>query len=130
VSFAEEAIDRYNVRPSLRDLPVANFSGGNQQKIVLGRWLSRDLRVLLLDEPTVGVDVGVKADLYSYIRRLADSGAIVIMVSSDLEELTGLSDKILIIRDGYVFAELTGDEMTQTNVVLASSGVKAKEDAV
>jgi ribose transport system ATP-binding protein len=125
-AFAEEAIKRYDVRPARGDLPAANFSGGNQQKFVLGRWLSRDLRVLLLDEPTVGVDVGVKAELYSYIRRLADAGAVVIMVSSDLEELVNLSDRVLIIREGCVFAELSGRDITQKNVLLASGGTRVQ----
>ncbi|MDR0857823.1 MAG: sugar ABC transporter ATP-binding protein [Oscillospiraceae bacterium] len=127
IANAENAIDKYDVRPAMRNIPVENLSGGNQQKVVLGRWLSRDLNVLLLDEPTAGVDVGVKADLYSYIRELADNGAIVIMVSSDLEELTNVSDRILVVREGKIFAELTGGEATQTAVLLASSGIREAE---
>ena len=81
----------------MKRLSVQNLSGGNQQKVVLARWLSRDVDVLILDEPTVGVDVGVKAELYEYMRKLADRGAIIIMVSSDLAELTEVSDRVLVL---------------------------------
>ncbi|MDR1821303.1 MAG: sugar ABC transporter ATP-binding protein [Oscillospiraceae bacterium] len=123
IQNAEDAIKKCDVRPARRELPVADFSGGNQQKVVLGRWLSRDLSVLLLDEPTSGVDVGVKAEVYAYIRALADSGAVVIMVSSDIEELTSVSDRILILREGRIFAEFDGKSAAQSDIILANSGV-------
>ncbi|MCF0120290.1 MAG: sugar ABC transporter ATP-binding protein, partial [Oscillospiraceae bacterium] len=100
----------------------------NQQKVVLGRWLSRNVDVLILDEPTVGVDVGVKAELYGYMRKLADEGAIIIMVSSDLAELTEVSDRVLVIHNGTVFKEFRDHTATQQGVLLASSGVADKED--
>ncbi len=127
IAHAEKAIKDYDVRPRLRRLPVSNLSGGNQQKVVLGRWLSRDLKVLLLDEPTAGVDVGVKEDLYNYVWDLAKSGAIVIMVSSDLEELTYVSDRILVMHDGSFFEEFSRKKATQEDILLASSGVHTEE---
>jgi len=130
VKFAEDAIKDYDVRPPMRKLPVSNLSGGNQQKVVLGRWLSRDLKVLMLDEPTAGVDVGVKADLYKYIWNLADSGAIVLMVSSDLAELTYVSDRILVMHNGKFFQEFTHDNVTQEAVLLAASGELTEEGRV
>ena len=126
-AHAEKAIRDYDVRPPLRRLPLANLSGGNQQKVVLGRWLSRESKVLLLDEPTVGVDVGVKEDLYNYIWSLAGSGAIVIMVSSDLEELTYVSDRILVMYGGKFFEEFTHQNVSQEAILLASSGVHTEE---
>jgi ribose transport system ATP-binding protein len=126
-AYAETAIRDYDVRPTLRQLPVSNLSGGNQQKVVIGKWLSRKPTVLLLDEPTAGVDVGVKADLYSLIRNLADSGGIVIMVSSDLVELTHLSDRILVLYNGRFFEEFPDHRATQEAVLLASSGVHTEE---
>jgi ribose transport system ATP-binding protein len=126
-AHAEKAIKAYDIRPPIRAMPAANLSGGNQQKVVLGRWLSRDLKVLLLDEPTVGVDVGVKAELYGYMRQLADEGAIIIMVSSDIAELVDVSDRVLIIRKGRIFKEFANHSATQQAVLLASSGVEAKE---
>ncbi|MDR2132724.1 MAG: sugar ABC transporter ATP-binding protein [Clostridiales Family XIII bacterium] len=125
--WAEDAIQSYDIRPKNRNTPVANLSGGNQQKVVLGRWLSRDPKLLLLDEPTVGVDVGVKADLYDFMRKLAQSGAIIIMVSSDLFELTHISDRILVMHGGRFFEEFTHDNASQTSVLLAASGEHTEE---
>jgi ribose transport system ATP-binding protein len=125
-AFAEDAIKNYDIRPTKRGVPVGNLSGGNQQKVILGRWLSREPSVLLLDEPTVGVDVGVKAELYSLMRELADKGAIIIMVSSDLEELTNVSDRILIMHHGRFFEEFYHDDASQQAVLLASSGTYAE----
>jgi ribose transport system ATP-binding protein len=126
-AHAEKAVRDYDVRPPLRRLPVSNLSGGNQQKVVLGRWLSRESKVLLLDEPTAGVDVGVKEDLYNYIWKLAETGAIVIMVSSDLEELTYVSDRILVMYGGKFFEEFTRQRVTQEAILLAASGVHTVE---
>jgi ribose transport system ATP-binding protein len=123
IAHAEKAIKDYDVRPAFRRLPVGNLSGGNQQKVVLGRWLSRESKVLLLDEPTAGVDVGVKEDLYNYIRELAGSGTIVIMVSSDLEELIYVSNRILVIYGGRFFEEFSRENATQETILLASSGI-------
>jgi ribose transport system ATP-binding protein len=127
IAHAEKAIRDYDVRPPLRRLPLGNLSGGNQQKVVLGRWLSRESKVLLLDEPTAGVDVGVKEDLYNYIWSLAGSGAIVIMVSSDLEELTYVSDRILVMYGGRFFEEFTRRSASQEAILLAASGVHTEE---
>lgn len=127
IDFANEAIKSYDIRPPMRHLPVGNLSGGNQQKVVLGRWLSRKPLVLLLDEPTAGVDVGVKHELYHLMRALALAGSIVIMVSSDLAELTHVSDRILVMHDGRFFEEFTHEEATQSKILLASSGVHSKE---
>ena len=121
--FADKTIKEYDVRPPLRRLPVGNLSGGNQQKVVLGRWLSRDLKVLLLDEPTVGVDVGVKEELYNYIWKLAGSGAIVIMVSSDIDELAYVSDRVLVMHSGRFFKEFTRENVSPEAILLAASGV-------
>ena len=127
VEWAERGIKDYDVRPPMRNLPVGNLSGGNQQKVVLGRWLARHPAVLLLDEPTAGVDVGVKADLYQYMRDLASTGSIVIMVSSDLAELTHVSDRILVIHDGVFFEEFQHEKVTQQAVLMAGSGIHTEE---
>jgi ribose transport system ATP-binding protein len=127
VEFAMEAIKGYDIRPPMKQLPVGNLSGGNQQKVVLGRWLSRKPLVLLLDEPTAGVDVGVKHELYHLMRALALAGSIVIMVSSDLAELTHVSDRILVMHDGRFFQEFSHESATQSAILLAASGVHTSE---
>ncbi len=127
IDYAVSAIKSYDIRPPMKQLPVGNLSGGNQQKVVLGRWLSRRPQVLLLDEPTAGVDVGVKHELYHLMRALALSGSVVIMVSSDLEELTHVSDRILVMHDGRFFEEFTHEAATQSAILLASSGEHTEE---
>jgi len=127
INWAERAIINYDIRPPMRTLISTNLSGGNQQKVILGRWLSRDPQLLLLDEPTVGVDVGVKMDLYRLLRELAEKGTIVVMVSSDLAELVLLADRILVMRDGRFFEEFTRGNVSQEAILLAASGVHTKE---
>ncbi|WP_432752449.1 sugar ABC transporter ATP-binding protein [Streptomyces sp. JL2001] len=91
-----------SLRPDNPDAPIRTLSGGNQQKAVLARWLLRGCRVLLLDEPTRGVDVGARAELYAVIRRLADDGLAVLLVSSEVPEVLGLADRVLVLREGSV----------------------------
>ena len=110
----KEWFERLSVRPaSAVDEPLSIFSGGNQQKILFGKWLSQTPSVFLLDEPTQGVDVGAKADLHRELVIAAQEGAAVVVSSSDLEELADLCDRVLVIVDGQISAELEGDELTE-----------------
>jgi ABC-type sugar transport system ATPase subunit len=93
------------------------LSGGNQQKVVLARWLLRRCRVLLLDEPTRGVDVETKAEIYRIVAGLAADGLGVVVVSSEIDELLGLCTRILVMREGELVAELDGDEATELEVL-------------
>ena len=99
---AHEAARSVDIRPDAPERIIRTLSGGNQQKAVLARWLLRSCKVLLLDEPTRGVDVGARAEIYALIRQLADSGVALLVVSSDIDEVLGLSDRILVIADGSV----------------------------
>ncbi|MFF1374876.1 sugar ABC transporter ATP-binding protein [Streptomyces sp. NPDC058308] len=99
---AHTATRELSLRPDEPNAPVRTLSGGNQQKAVLARWLLRGCRVLLLDEPTRGVDVGARAELYAVIRRLADEGLAVLLVSSEVPEVLGLADRVLVLREGRV----------------------------
>ncbi|TGB06831.1 sugar ABC transporter ATP-binding protein [Streptomyces sp. MZ04] len=99
---AQTATRELSLRPDNPGAPVRTLSGGNQQKAVLARWLLRGCRVLLLDEPTRGVDVGARAELYAVIRRLADDGLAVLLVSSEVPEVLGLADRVLVLREGRV----------------------------
>ncbi|KOG42928.1 sugar ABC transporter ATP-binding protein [Streptomyces resistomycificus] len=99
---ARSATRELSLRPDNPDVPVRTLSGGNQQKAVLARWLLRGCRVLLLDEPTRGVDVGARAELYAVVRRLADEGLAVLLVSSEVPEVLGLADRVLVLREGRV----------------------------
>jgi ABC-type sugar transport system ATPase subunit len=101
--------------------PVRTLSGGNQQKIVLGRWLARQPRVLLLDEPTRGIDVGTKREIYDVIHALAEAGTAILLVSSELPELLGLCDRILVLRDG-VFVREFPRRASEEELVAAMAG--------
>jgi rhamnose transport system ATP-binding protein len=124
-----EAIERYAIRAAGPQQPVATLSGGNQQKALLARWLERDPRVVILDEPTRGVDVGAKAQIHALIDQLAARGKAILFISSDLGEIVGMSDRILVMNRGTIETELHGTEMTAHNVILATSGLYSGEPA-
>jgi ribose transport system ATP-binding protein len=116
-SRTREWFERLSVRPAAaEDEPLSIFSGGNQQKILFGKWLSQAPSVFLLDEPTQGVDVGAKADLHRELEAAALEGAAVVLSSSDLEELADLCDRVLVIVDGRVSAELKGEDLTEARI--------------
>ncbi|WP_208542885.1 sugar ABC transporter ATP-binding protein [Nocardioides euryhalodurans] len=114
---ASEVTDSLDVRPAGVERLVRLLSGGNQQKVVLARWLLRGCQVLLLDEPTRGVDVGARTEIYALIRTLADSGVAVVVVSSEVEEVLGLSDRVLVIREGRVVHEGPATEIDESRVL-------------
>jgi len=112
-----EQLRAINTKPDDPDRLARELSGGNQQKVVLARWLMHECRVLLLDEPTRGVDVGAKQEIYRLIAELAKTGIAVVMVSSETEELLGLSTRILVMREGTVVAELDGAGATEVELL-------------
>ncbi|WP_128378946.1 sugar ABC transporter ATP-binding protein [Streptomyces cavernae] len=114
---ARAATRELSLRPDNPDVPVRTLSGGNQQKAVLARWLLRGCRVLLLDEPTRGVDVGARAELYAVIRRLADEGLAVLLVSSEVPEVLGLADRVLVLREGRVVHTAPARELDEHRVL-------------
>jgi ribose transport system ATP-binding protein len=111
-----------NLKMAGLDEPVSSLSGGNAQKVVIGKWLMRDPQVLLLDDPTKGVDVGTKAEFYALLTRLSDEGKTILFYSSDDEELIGLCDRVLVIHDGMIHTELAGSTLTKENLIGASLG--------
>ncbi|MET9013119.1 sugar ABC transporter ATP-binding protein [Streptomyces olivaceoviridis] len=114
---ARAATRELSLRPDNPDVPVRTLSGGNQQKAVLARWLLRGCRVLLLDEPTRGVDVGARAELYAVVRRLADEGLAVLLVSSEVPEVLGLADRVLVLREGRVVHTAPAQELDEHRVL-------------
>lgn len=115
--LVDERVESFQIKTaSTRDRPDS-LSGGNQQKLLIARWMGRDARVLLLDEPTRGIDVGTKAEVYRLIRAAADRGCAVLFISSEMPELLALSDRILVLAEGELSGELTGDERTQRNIL-------------
>jgi len=101
---------------------VQNLSGGNQQKVVLAKWLFTESRVLIFDEPTRGIDVGAKTEIYQLMNRLAETGAAIIMISSELPEILGMSDRILVMHEGEIAGELSREEATQEQIMHLATG--------
>ena len=97
--------------------PVKNLSGGNQQKVVLAKCLATECEILFIDEPTRGIDVGAKQEIYKIMRQLANAGTSIVMVSSEMSELIGMSDRILIMREGRIVKELKPEEYSQETIL-------------
>ncbi|KGJ72288.1 sugar ABC transporter ATPase [Cryobacterium roopkundense] len=114
---AREQIEALELRPANPDMVTRTLSGGNQQKILLARWLVHGTAVLLLDEPTRGVDVGARAEIYSLIRRLAEAGTAIIVVSSEIDEVLGLADRVLVISDGDVLTTTNANDIDEPGVL-------------
>jgi monosaccharide-transporting ATPase len=112
-------MDRLRIKAASPEQKVSELSGGNQQKVLLARWLATGPKILLLDEPTRGIDVGAKAEVQALIDELAREGLGVLLISSELEELIDGSDRVVVLRDGSVVGELTGDRITEENVLTA-----------
>jgi ribose transport system ATP-binding protein len=117
LAAASEVTAQLDVRPPDATRPVRTLSGGNQQKVVLARWLLQGCDVLLLDEPTRGVDVGARSEIYALVRRLADSGVAVVLVSSEVPEVLGLADRVLVVREGRVVHQAPSAELDEGRVL-------------
>ena len=120
--FSKRLADAVGLRPPEIQRNAGDFSGGNQQKIVLAKWLGREPSVIVLDEPTRGVDVGAKAEIHRLVNELADNGAAVLVVSSDLPELLDISDVIHVVRDGKVVGTLPSEVADEKSVMTLASG--------
>ena len=120
---AEKAGANLNLKMSNLLQPVSSLSGGNAQKVVIGKWLLRQPSLLLLDDPTKGVDVGTKAEFYALLTRLCTEGKTILFYSSDDEELVGLCDRVMVLHDGKLHSELTGTSLTKENLIASSLGV-------
>jgi ribose transport system ATP-binding protein len=116
-SVIDDKIRDYRVKTASPAHSPGTLSGGNQQKLLIARWLSKDTKVVLLDEPTRGIDVGTKNEVYRLVREAANKGLSVLLVSSEMPELLALSDRVLVMCDGRLTAELQGQDMTQENIL-------------
>ena len=119
----DSMIDRLKIRCAGPDQDVANLSGGNQQKVALAKWLISDAKVLILDEPTRGVDVGARQEIYSIIRELADSGIAVIIVSSDMQEVMSISQHVIVMHEGRKTGELKCSELDEEKIMYLATNV-------
>lgn len=121
--LARDFSQRLNIRMSGIDTPVSSLSGGNQQKVAIAKQLAVQPKVILMDEPTRGIDVGAKSEIHQLLRELAKSGIGIVVISSELPELLGLCDRVIVIREGTVAGELSADDMSEEAVIRLASGV-------
>lgn len=124
-AYAETCVKEFGVSTPSIHQKVDNLSGGNQQKVLLGSWFGIQPKLLIVDEPTKGVDVGAKSDIYDLLRNLAKTGVGILVISSDLSEVLGLNDRILVMQNGRIAAELSREEATEEKVIAIASGVQA-----
>jgi len=118
----EDMVDKLQIKVHSTAQPVTNLSGGNQQKVVVGKWRLTDPDIIIFDEPTRGVDVGAKAEIYKIINDFAHQGKAVLMVSSEMPELIGMCDRVLVLRQGIIAGELSGEEIQQHKIMELATG--------
>ena len=123
--IAEQQVKRLRIKTPTIGQKVVNLSGGNQQKVVLGKWLAMQPKVLILDEPTRGIDVGAKAEIYKQVSDLAATGITILMVSSDMEEVIGMSDRVVVMHERCIRGVLSREELSQERIASLMTGKKA-----
>jgi ribose transport system ATP-binding protein len=123
------AIARLQIKIGAPTDAVSTLSGGNQQKVVLAKWLMTEPRIILLNDPTRGIDVGTKQELYRLMRELADQGAAILFYSTDYDELIGCCDRVAIMYGGRIVRELEGAELTETNIIASALNIDAATPA-
>ena len=120
IKFVAEMMRKTDIRAAGRGQPVSSLSGGNQQKVALAKWLSTPAKIFLLDEPTAGIDVGAKSEIYRIIAELARAGAAVLLVSSEIPEILSMSTRVLVMKQGQIVSQLSADEATEETVLSAA----------
>ena len=122
----EDMIGRLSVKTAGKDAPIWSLSGGNQQKVMIGRWMATNPRVLILDEPTRGVDVGAKSEIYEYCNMMAKQGVAIVLISSDLPEVMGMSDRLNVIREGKIVARHDRNEASAEQIMAEMFGLRGE----
>ena len=122
-AISDDAIKLLNIRVPHAQVRAGGLSGGNQQKLLISRWVAIGPRILILDEPTRGVDVGAKSEIYRIMNDMARKGVAILMISSELPEVVGMSDRVYVMREGSIAGELDGKSITQENIMTLATGV-------
>jgi ribose transport system ATP-binding protein len=124
-----DAIERYDIRVGSRDVRAGQLSGGNQQKVLLAKIMLTDPSVVIIDEPTRGIDIANKSQIYGFIQKFVRQGKACIVISSEMQELIGICDRILVMRGGRITGELAGETMTESNIALLATSHGAAAQA-
>ena len=122
--MTRDFVSRFNIISPSIEQEVRFLSGGNQQKVILAKWIGIKPSLLIMDEPTRGIDVGTKSEVYLLMRRLANEGTAIIMISSELPEIIGMSDRIIVMHDGRITGELSPEEATEERILMLATGQK------
>ena len=123
MAHAKDLVERFDIRPAgSESRPAGTLSGGNQQKVVLAKWLASNPRILVLDEPTRGIDVSAKAEIYALINNLTAQGMAILLVSSELPEIMGISDRIIVMHDGEITGEFQREEFSEQSIMTCAIG--------
>ena len=125
LALVSTSLERMKLRFARFDQPIGTLSGGNQQKVVLAKWLATNPRLLILDEPTQGIDIQAKAEVHGIVSELAEQGLAILLISSDMPELIGACDRIMVMRHGEIVAEFDRENASQYEIGLAATGVTA-----
>jgi ribose transport system ATP-binding protein len=125
----ERAVEQLRIKIGNASDLVSTLSGGNQQKVVIAKWLATDPEVILLNDPTRGIDVGTKQEIYRLMRELADSGACILFYSTDYEELIGCCDRVAVMYDGGIIRELEGDDINERNLIASALNIAETREA-
>ena len=120
--FTDKYIEMLQIKTASRETPIKSLSGGNQQKVIIGRWLLTNPDFLILDEPTRGIDVGTKTEIQKLVVKLASQGMAVVFISSEIEEMLRTCDRMVVMRDGAKVGELSGNEMNQSSIMSTIAG--------
>ena len=125
--IVDKGVKSLRVKTPSSRVNCSTLSGGNQQKVLLAKWLATDPKILILDEPTRGIDVGAKAEIYTIINNLAKEGLAIILISSEMPEAMNMSDRIIVMKEGHITGELTHEEMDQEKILKYAMGVADNE---
>ena len=128
-SVARDYVKRFDIKAASLHSNLANLSGGNQQKVYLSKWMDTQPSILILDEPTRGIDVNTKKEIYHFIHSLTEQGVSIIVISSELEEVMGLSNRVMVMRSGQIMGELTGDAINEKEIMYYAAGLKTMAQA-
>ena len=128
--LARRMVETLRVRTPSIDQKVLNLSGGNQQKVVIAKWLALHPKILIMDEPTRGIDIGAKAEVHGLMHQLAADGVAILMISSELPEILGMSQRILVMREGRIVADVPREAATEESIMAAATGQALAPSAV
>jgi ribose transport system ATP-binding protein len=126
----DAAIGEFDIRTGRKEMLAGQLSGGNQQKLLLAKMMMLEPEIVVIDEPTRGIDIGTKEQIYKFIAKLAEEGKSVIVISSEMPELIGICDRIVVMRAGRIVGEVTGEHMTENEIVVLATGATSEEAAL